>query len=392
VKKQFGVLALARLISVGLQAIGLVILARLVSVEGFGVLLTLIATQTTLLAVANMGITPYVLREYSREEFGNVRAALKLNTVTTVGAGILAGASTVVFADGQSMFLVAGFVLAAAISVDKNIEAQLSISIARGSHSVPGISIVLRAALSVVGLVSLALVGVHPILAFCVGRLVGSLVGLIQVIAFTGRLEPSAQMIAQRRLISSLWPLALSNGIGSLRALDTVVVTMFAGALTAGLYGAASRLLTPFAVVGGAMSSVLMPRSSIKSAIESKALIDRLGLYSLAATVLVAPLTLLSETVLTTVLGEAYSDGAGAFSWILVAIPVATISPLMATVLQAQDLDRLVVVNTAIFTPLTLAAAAVGAIALGATGAGASFAILTWLRATGLFIGSRRLR
>jgi hypothetical protein len=67
---------------------------------------------------------------------------------------------------------------------------------------------------------------------------------------------------------------------------------------------------------------------------------------------------------------------------------------MMATVLQAQGMDRYVVVNTAIFTPATLAACSIGAVAFGATGAGLSFALLTSLRAlrlaagTGLLAGS----
>lgn len=388
-RKQFAALAAARLIAAGLSALALVFVARFSEVQSFGTLVTFQAFQATLLAVFSLGITPFILREYSRGNMANVCAALRLNITSSAIAGSLAAIVPLIFLR-DPLFVCSVISLAIAIALDKNIESQLGISIARGSKVIPSLSVLIRALVSFLSFLLFSFLGVDPILSFCVGRLLGSICGLIQVLMTTRR-PYSADQVGQFQVIGVLWPLAMSNSIASLRSLDTVIVSGVSGLSTAGLYSAASKSLAPVTIVAGALSSVLMPRSTIMSSANARALIWRISKWALGLTLLLVPMTFFSSPALEFVFGADYTNAAGAFSWILVSLPAASVAPMIATILQAQGLDRYVVVNSAVFTPLALMAAGAGAIAFGATGAGASFAVLTWLRSVGLLAGTRRL-
>jgi O-antigen/teichoic acid export membrane protein len=105
--------------------------------------------------------------------------------------------------------------------------------------------------------------------------------------------------------------LSVSNSIGSLRALDIVVVGFVAGPLVTGLYSAASRIVAPATVVAGAASSVLMPGSAVMSAPAARKLIRRILAIALIAGISIIPLALVSEAMMGIIFGHDYASGGG---------------------------------------------------------------------------------
>ncbi|MGY2126974.1 lipopolysaccharide biosynthesis protein [Blastococcus sp. SYSU DS0617] len=389
-RKLFALMAAGRLLAALVQALQLILLARDVSVADFGRLLASFTAQTTILGIVGLGIVPFVLREYARGEMAGTVAALRLNLRTTLAGGVLGASLACLFIPDWT--LVASVIaLGIAVALDKNIEARTAVAIARSSRMAPLISVIGRPIAALTFYLLLTNAGASAVLAFGIGRLVGVAAAVVAVWALV-RLPQADAPLQLRELLQRLWPLAASNSIGTLRALDAVVVGLVAGPAATGLYTAASRILSPVSVVATSVSNVLMPHGATLKPREAGRLIRNLTVAAWLGVVLLSPFTLFAERAMMLLFGEEYAPGGGALSWLLVSLPLAAVAPLIATILQAQNLDRYVFVNTALFTPVTLVLAGLGATLWGASGAAASFAVLTGLRATRLAIGARRLR
>ncbi|SDT34083.1 hypothetical protein SAMN04489834_3491 [Microterricola viridarii] len=245
------------------------LLARLVAGADLGLTLTTISLQTTLLGIASLGITTLILCEYSRENYAAVRAALKLSISSSVVGGVLAATLPLLVIGDHPMKTLTAVLLAFVVSVDKNVEAQVGISIACGISRTPGTSILLRAVAALAIFLGLVPTDTNPVLAFSIGKAAAAMIGLVHFLDVTF-VPQTGSRVSQIELMRVLWPLAANNSLAALRSLDTVIVTAVSGATAAGLYAAASKSLAPFGFAASALSAVLMPTSAVMSGPEAR--------------------------------------------------------------------------------------------------------------------------
>lgn len=105
-----------------------------------------------------------------------------------------------------------------------------------------------------------------PLFAYGFGQAAATALGLALLLGWLRRKQLLRfQRVSVRAIVTRTWPFWLSGLTGQARSLDTTIITLSAGPYAAGLYGAASRLMNPFLLASGSMSSVLLPHATRSS-------------------------------------------------------------------------------------------------------------------------------
>jgi O-antigen/teichoic acid export membrane protein len=211
---------------------------------------------------------------------------------------------------------------------------------------------------------------IAPISSYCFSYLVGSLVGQLHMfILLKGRDLARGPGLGLRQVTQRSFPYLVSNLSAQSRMLDVAVVNAASSALTAGLYSAASKILNPFLLLPGVLTTVIMPHVSRLTPREARTVAMRLQLLAVAMVLILIPVALYSAELTDLVLGGSFSGAHQALAWGLLGLPFISLASPLGSVLQSQGHKGFVARNGVIFAVLTLSAAATGAWSNGSGGA-----------------------
>jgi O-antigen/teichoic acid export membrane protein len=370
---QFSGLLASRLVAGVLQAVMVLLLARWAGARDFGVVSAVIGVGIVVSVAADLGMSTYVARARALGQHAAVHAALIVNRRSTATVGLV---SVIALSSAAGRGAVPWGVVALGLSlaIEKSVDTMMSVPIADGDTRAATMSVLVRRVVACGGFVACFVAGADPVWAFALWSLVGAVVGQAHARRVTAPLRATPPGALRLALVGS-WPFFLSNVTVSARSLDTAVVAVVASAGTAGLYSAASRLTSPFMLVASTVTTVLMPHAARASASRARRMAWLLAGWGLAAYVVVLPVLLVADDVLARVLGPDFASAVPALRWALVGLPWVALSSALGTILQSQGHERFVAVNGLAYSCLTLAAVAVAAVRLGATGAAAAVAI-----------------
>lgn len=374
-----------------MQAVALIVVARFVDVATFGELSVALAVMSFAFVAAAAGLPQFILRERALGHDQAVRAGLRANILTTVGAGLVLTVIAPFVVTDHVLLGMLGLVVA--VGVDKNVDCQLSVPIADRQMATAVTSILGRALVFAVvfALVMVLTGGEGAVVAFVLGRLAAAALAVAHM-----ALRPKADLgdatMTLRALAGEVWPIATSNLVSALRSLDSLIVFLVGGSAVAGLYGAASRPFAPASIVAGAAGAVLMPHSASVSWSELAPHIRRLRIIAVASTLALIPLAFLGPWVAVLVYGPRYEDAGVALGVFLLSTPAVISAAIVATLLQSRGFERFVVVNGLVFLPVFFLLVGAGTALFGATGAAAGFALGVWARNGGLSWGVRKLQ
>lgn len=389
--RHFGALAFARGMSALAQAVLLVLLARAIGPHDFGVLSVFFSVQFFVFTIAGLNAHTYIAREVATKHDGAARAALSLNAITLSGA-LAAAALGALLLWSEPALMLATWANAVALFFEGRTETRLAISFARREIVPAASAIGGRAALSIALYLGLAAVGVDLLLAYTVARFAAASAGWLvaRLAVRSSWTQPAAR---RSRTFAEQLPLAVSIATGSVRNLDNLVVTAVANAATAGVYAAATRLLSPFAIVPSAMTSLVVPRAAQASTSAVRRYADLVFAVGIALSLLTLVTIPFTEWIVTAVFGESFAGGGPVLTWVLLRLGTTCCLPVLVTMLQAKKLDREVAINSTLVAITILPAVAVGAVLAGAAGAAAAFAAISILSFVRMwFVGRRRLR
>ena len=388
-KRQFGAITLARIVVAGTNAVLLILVARSMTVSMFGQFSAVFAGQTALALASSFGLAPFILRAYARKQHAAVRAALRLNLLTSLITALALSLLGYFTSRPETAFSLV--LLGISLVLEKNSESRSSVWIAGGESRRPAQLLLLRALIALILFGVLAALGSDVLVAFGISRFFGSAFGCIMTLRLP--VDENAPQMPLIAVLGKIRHLALSNAIGSLRQLDSAVVALTAGSSVAGLYTAASRLRSPIGLVAGAASTVIMPRSAQMTAAQARAFLRKVAAYLVVATIGLIPLSLLSGPSIRVVFGQSYEGAAAGFALMLVSIPSVAAVPILSTILQSRDFDSFVMKNTLVFTVASLLAIGGAASVGGPTLAAAAFLATSVLRTLALLLFAfRRIR
>ena len=245
----------ARLVAAGLQALGLVLVARSLGPATFGHVIVGVAVGSVLASALGFGIPMRGLRlalEPDAAALANgmrVLAALGGLTNGSICAGLT------YYLSGSS---VSAAVLAAAMVGPDQVVGSLQAVLAGESRP--------RASANVMVLHRLVSVGCGGLIAaagreFSFGYAAGALAFAVLLTAFVITRGPGVSLRAATRGAGSY----VASGIaGAAANLDVVLVSVIIGPHAAGVYGAATRLVSPLAIAVSSLTAIIIPSAAAR--------------------------------------------------------------------------------------------------------------------------------
>lgn len=385
-------LAAARIAGSGLQAVAMVLLARQVAPESFGVFGGYFGAVAFLTIVADAGVSTGLLRWRALGLGTAVDAGLRVNVLTTIGGMVIASAIGLALTAGSIAPWIC-VLLAVGWMVDKNVETVLSVLIADGRLGHAVASIVGRRFVQVAIFVIAVALGGGAFASLACGLAVASVLGQIHVRSVV-KISDRASTAEVWRALRESRAYLVSNVSAQARVLDATVVALVVSGAGAGLYAAASRIFSPFVSIPSALSAVLVPRSATARAGEARRLFWRMN----AAVVLAVGAVCVAGIVVApwlagALFGEVYSGAGAVIAVMLAGVPSFCASSPCGAVLQGVGRGALVAKIGVVSAVGLLAAVAAGAALFGAVGAAAAVSLTYVLKHVSLLaVGDAALR
>lgn len=352
------------------QALNLILLARGVPPDAFGVASAFLGVCLFVIVAADMGVSTVLLR-YGRTaesptqpEARHVSSAYATAWLQAAVVGVLSWLIGDLFFEGLAILLVGATALWA--TSERVFESVFSGLIAQESHTRANLLLVVRrvAALAV-QLVLLAL-GVDGVSAFSYSLLAGVVAGVASLTGCRLRhLRCSRPFAYPVRESLGFW---MASAASQSRDLETSVVHAVSTATQAGLHGVAYRLQRPVALVAMSMAQLSLPRVSKQPTLAAREV--RLVWGTAAAALLMTCATLpLVGPAIELVLGAEYAPALLVCQLaLLCSVPFAFCAPLGA-VLQALGRAKEVAMIGLSFAVAGLLGTGLGAAVGGAAGA-----------------------
>lgn len=371
------------------QAVLLVLLARDVGPDSFGIVAAYIAAQTFLFLVAGMNTSAYATREIAVGNNIYASASIRLNTrVLLLGLLLNLVGTLPLIREPEMLFAVAGNAIA--LWAERQADNRLAIAYGRRQVKPPAVALTSESLISIALYLTSTGFGLDALVAFGIARTVSSLLALAIAVILV-RMPPLGIAPPVRNILQAQVPFATSMTMGALRTLDSVIVIAIAGPAASGIYSAVSRVVSPFNTLAAAAAPVLVPRAAHANPAALRRILDRLFVLGVALSCSTFMLWPFVETLVVLVFGPSFAGGGTVLFWMLLRIGPATINPLISTALQAKGFDRLVAWNSVATSLIVLAAVAGGAAIGGAMGAAVGCAIVTLLRTVSIWVIGRRV-
>lgn len=366
---QFAVILFSRLAGAVIQALVGIVLARSVLAAEYGQITALTGALLFWFIVCSVGIPSYLGRARALERRGDVSTGLLLNIITSaVGAAVAAAvliSGVVPLSLGAVLLL-----LVVGTALDKNVDASMTVAIADGERIAPAVSVLLRRVATAAVFFGALLAGLDGILAYCVGMAAGPLIGQVHaniVLARAG--VPIGHGTKWTRVLRDALPFAVNDIAIQSRTLDVAVTAVGAGATSAGLYSAASKLVSPFELVSSTLASVVLPRATKMTHGQARRTTLLLSAAAASLFVPVVVIAAFAELLIVFVLGAQYAGAAAPFAVLLFALPFVALASPCSSLLQGRGRQRFIAVLSAVFAVVTIVCIAIGAVAAGAVGA-----------------------
>lgn len=261
-RRQFFWLSTGRISAAGMQAVLLMVAARLVAPSEFGLLSVVVGVATVVQTAGEFGLATYIARERARDpDSAGIATALRFNAVTTFGlalfiALLICGAGLLI---SPTYYLMLPLCIWA--SSERNTEAWLQLCVADGDiwHNVVNLNVRRLSAIAL--LLAFVAISIEPLLAYSLGVAIAAIGAQLWVRKSLKRRVDFSHIGKFRAVLSEsrhYW--AVSVG-AQVRNLDVVVVASIAGATASGFYAAASRITSPLRIIPGSFSGLLLPRA-----------------------------------------------------------------------------------------------------------------------------------
>ncbi|MDH3022469.1 oligosaccharide flippase family protein [Gordonia alkanivorans] len=376
VKFQFAWVSAGRLLGAALQALTLVLVARRLGPEEFGLLGAVIAAAMIPQVVCDLGLGTLILKARAIEPNNRtVAVALKLNRVTSivgslvfaVGVGALA-----FFFDSRFYWMLP---LAVWVGAEKNADVSAGVLIADGRAHLSSVLLFGRRAMILLSTIGFLALDFNAAFAFSLASAGSSLVAAVVTGVLVSKRVQPARLGGVRRLLERARPYWIHSMATQVRSVDTLATAALAGPVQAGYYTAASRVTNPLRIVPTSLAAVLLPELARSSGVMSAS--TRKGIIALLIALggLFAVLAAGAPWYVPLVLGSAYDGAILPLQIVLIGLVFGSAASMLVSVLQARGLQASVGRISIGSSLVYLVCLAVTAPVWGATGAALSLSL-----------------
>lgn len=391
---QFSWILVGRIVAAALQAVTLVILARALGPQEFGILTAVLGITIWLQAVADLGIGKMVVRERSDGSSPElVAGALWLNARSSLVLGISLGLAFVLAGSFFNTIFFLMLPLAFSVAGEKNADTWLGVAIADGDTHLNSLNLVGRRAGALGIFLALNLIGMVPLLSYSVAVAVSAAGSVIFARIHVSRLV-GAPRSSMRVVFSCARPFWVNTLAVQLRNLDSAIVGLISSATVAGYYATASRLTGPLRMLPTSLAVVILPHVARTRQNSIRPVIRLVLSFGICVGFLYIALLFAVPWGVPTILGEAYRSAILPLQIVLLGLVFAGFTSLLGAVLQGRGMQRQVATVSICGTIYLLATLVMFTILHGAEGAAfalaSSFALEAFTLSVMILVNERR--
>jgi O-antigen/teichoic acid export membrane protein len=378
-----------------LTALAYWLVARALGPAEFGRVAAYVGIAMLVAAAADLGFGSWVVRQLVRTESADLFATslgVRL-VVALMVAGVWLAATLALWLLGLSP----GYAVLFAVWIGltllwSTILAPLQAAQRMGEVAIATVVERLVLVLAVLAAVALG----QDAASLAIGLALGSATAMVVALALVDRGMRRITLPSVREIGSFL---KASSGFTAssialqVQRLDVAVVGAVAGAYTAGIYAAPSRLTNALGILPTAFSAALFPQAAReKGSVWNKNFIRSLAVLSVIILLIFTPIFVFSNQLVALFLGDEYAGSAAVLRVILVGMFFATINQPIAVTYQARGREHSVAVTFVVGVAIGLSATCIGAAAAGAVGAAMGFVALQLTILSGLAVLTVKLR
>jgi O-antigen/teichoic acid export membrane protein len=362
--RDVGLLGSSRIVSVAVQGATYIVAARSVSPASFGVVLAALAIASASLALLDLGLSSYSMRELA----GGRLDARQLRTIIEVRAtAVVIGVAVWLIA--ASVFEQRAVVVAAYLASESLFGYVSALAVAGGR--ITGVAVVTVAARAS------TLVGVVLGLSLPSSLAIGSAIGVVLLRIDLSQLPsapPETPTLGPRVTLRRARPFFASSLLAQASNLDTTLVAATAGSAAASFYGLPSRLTTPLGTLAHSFAQVVLRKAARAHADDDRVALGEIRRsivrFGLVSAVVLGVGALVAGPVIPAVLGHSYTAAVTPLRVIVVAVAINALNNPLSSLLDGAGRARDTARVLAIAVPLGLLGVAIGAQLGGAATAG----------------------
>lgn len=358
-----------------LQALALVLLARLSNPADFGLTMGVQGVLLTAAYFLSFGLGPYILFEQAKEQYS--RAVVDIWYVNR-RTSLLAGLScfiglTIAGLFDSSVFLL--LPLSVAMLAMRNSAIMEGIALANGSVRMFGASLLLRRLMLVLVFGLFAIVGINPLLAYSTAYAVSEVSINLVLRRVVGRVPTPIQKPRLISVIKKATPYWVETVSVQFRGLDVSSAGLMGGAATSGIYAVPARLSSAILMVPSTFANLCLPRI----ASGTPRTFVRFCIASVPVTLcvfaLLGVLAFFAEPIIVMLLGDAYASATVPTQIFCVGFAVLTCITIANALVQGIGLARHVAWTSIVGALLVVLFVGVGAALFGAEGSSWGFSL-----------------
>jgi len=358
VKRRFALLTVGKVLAAGFQAVSFALLAAQTSVSSFGLFFVGVSLTLVVMTPFEFGFGSLSLRVRREEESDRVVSTiLAIRMSTNILVAILTGLGWALFAEKGAVIFLASFIAYALAEATSNLAQNLLIGLGRENSAI--VVLLARRTLLIAGLlVAILLDGVDVFAVLLVWSIASLAIALSPLGSEVGRLLPApVRFLLNRR---RYWFVSVAD---NLRQLDMVLVGAIGGATLAGLFAASTRLVAPLGILTSSIMQTLIPELIKRGGgdRDNHAYVSRAlrGVTLLGVVVMLAGA--LAPWLITTIYGSDYSAAGPIAAAIFLVAALNGMNQVMLSWEFSRGLTGFIPIATAFLTCVYLATTALTA-------------------------------
>lgn len=351
-----------------LQALTLVLLARLSNPHDFGLTMGAQGVLLTAAFFLGFGLGPYVTMEQAKKRYSEVVADISyVNQRTSLVAGFLCLVGLAVAAIVESDFLVL-MPLSIAMLAMRNSAVLEGIALANGRVRMFGASLFLRRLIQLLAFALLAALGAHPLLAYSLAYAISETSINFVLRTIVGRVPMPVSKPQFLEVIRNASPYWVETVSVQFRGLDVSSAGFIGGTAISGIYAVPARLSSAILMVPSTFANLCLPRIAAGTPRTFKRVCVASVPVILFVFVVLAALASFADPIIRLLLGEAYVSAVRPTQIFCIGFAVLTCITIANALVQGIGLARHVAWTSMLGAFLVVALVGAGAGLFGATG------------------------
>ena len=366
-----------RSILLTIRLVNIIVLARIVSVETYGVYIVLITALTILSEISHIGLNAYLQREVFAKTIDPTSFAIYVSRRSSLTYILLVMFPSIFYGHVNNLDLIVVILIPIFLIIEKNFELFVVHFIAVGKIKIIEYSVVISSVISSFFLFLYAFDHGMEIDSYFWIRLFASLPLALAVLQISYKKFDSKRHPSVTRTLQNFGIIHLAN---SLRSSDIVFVSILTNATQVGLYSASSKLILPFLIFITLASPYFANYCSNKNLSQIHRLKNALKFLLIGLIFIFSIFAFFSSFIMNLIYGSTFMQAANVLAIMALSMPFVIANPLFAMVAIREGKENILMKATVGHTVILILLVSVGALLQGALGAAWGFLIASAVR------------